>query len=67
MKVIEKIIIRDTNDGSKTEILGPTHPLINSINSTIDDPIKFHNQFLSCCLSTFGKPFFLEEIIYKNS
>ena len=67
MKTIEKIIIRDPNDGNLTEILGPTHPLINSILSTIDDPIKFHNQFLSCCLSTFGKPFFLEEIIYKSN
>lgn len=66
MKTIKKIILRDINDGTTVEINGPSHPIINTIQSTINDPVKFHNSVISSCMSVFNKPFFIEQIIYND-
>jgi len=67
MKQISKLIIRDLNDQTTVEILGPNHPLINVYtNERFKDRDEFANAWISSCLTTFRKVFFIHEVIYKD-
>jgi hypothetical protein len=67
MKQISKLIIRDLNDQTTVEILGPNHPLINVYTSEgFKDREEFTNAWISVCLTTFHKVYFIHEVIYKD-
>jgi len=67
MKQVSKLIIRDVNDQSTVEILGPNHPLINVYtNESYKVREEFTNAWISVCMTTFHKVFYIHEVIYKD-
>ena len=67
MKQISKLIIRNIHDQKTTEILGPTHPLINvymSQSGKSND--EFTNSWIAACLYNLNAVFYIHEVIYKD-